>query len=239
MNIRALAPCVLCAVLSACQAEPAVEFRSIEPVCIEETPPGDVWVCGESLTLDCNDAPVPGEIYVQVGEDECAGLDLVPFDGPFHPGHYDVVIVDETSDDEVCASELTVTDAHAPIVEVIDHSIWPPNHKMKEFALADCIAEVEDCDPHWTAVIDYVASDEPDEDIGDGNTVGDIEILASDAFAVRSERQGGRNGRVYTVGFTVTDGSGNETEASCYVVVDHDRGNGAAIDDGEAYRVEP
>lgn len=240
MRSRAIAPGVLCVVLSACQAEePPMELRSIEPVCIEQEAPDDVWVCGEPLVLDCNDAPVPAEIYVEVGEDECAGLDLVPFDGPFPPGEHHVVIVDEASDEEVCISELTVTDAHAPVVEVVDHSMWPPNHEMHEFTLADCIVEVDDCDPTWTAAIDYIASDEPDEDIGDGNTVGDIQILASDAFALRSERQGGRNGRVYTVGFTVTDGSGNATEAECHVVVDHDRGNGAAIDDGEAYRVEP
>lgn len=240
INLRAIAPSMLCVVaLFACEQEPTVQFRSIDPVCIEEAPAPDVWACGESLVIDCNDAEVPEEIYVQVGEDECSGLELVPFDGPFPPGQHEVVIVDENSDTAVCSSELTVTDPVAPIVEVVDLSMWPPNHEMHELTLADCIDEVIDCDPTWTAAIDYITSDEPDEDIGDGNTEGDIVILASDAFALRSERQGGSNGRVYKVFFTVTDGSGNATEAACHVVVDHDKGNGAAVYDGEAHRVEP
>jgi len=240
MNPRAIAPCVLCVVLSACQAEPPpVEFRSIEPVCVEEAPPADTWACGESLALDCNDEAVPEEIYVQVDEGECGDLELAPFEGPFSPGHYDVVIIDENTNTEVCVSELTVTDDQAPGVEVIDLSMWPPNHEYHDFTLDDCIAAIDDCDPSWTAAIDYIASDEPDDDLGDGNTEGDIVLVSSDAFSLRSERQGGSNGRVYTVGFTVTDGSGNATEAVCYVVVDHDRGKGAAADDGEVYRVEP
>ena len=47
------------------------------------------------------------------------------------------------------------------------------------------------------------------------------------------------HGRVYTVGFTVTDGSGNATASTLVVTVDHDQGKGVAVDDGEAYRVEP
>lgn len=240
MTSRAIVPCVLCVVLSACEPEPSpVEFRSIDPVCVEEAPPADAWVCGEPLVLDCNDSDVPDEIYVAAGEGECGELDLVPFDGPFPPGEHDVVIVDENADAAVCTSELTVTDAVAPVVAVLDLAMWPPNHALHDFTLADCIDVVDDCDPTWTAAIDYVTSDEPDEDLGDGNTEGDVAIVASDAFALRSERQGGGNGRVYTVGFTVTDGSGNATAAACRVVVDHDRSGAESIDDGEAYRVVP
>jgi hypothetical protein len=230
----------LCALLCGCQqASDPVEFRSIEPVCIEEEAPAEAWTCSEPLVLDCNDAEVPEEIHVELGEGECAGTDLVPVDGPFPPGEYDIVIVDASRDAEVCATELTVTDALAPVVEGAELSMWPPNHELHDFTLDDCIVAVDDCDPGWTAAIDFIASDAPDEDIGDGNTESDIAITGSDSFTLRSERQGGRNGRVYTVGFTVTDGSGNATPAECYVVVDHDQGNGAAIDDGEDHRVEP
>ncbi len=229
--------------LAACQVddEPA-SFRSIEPVCIEgdDDVPAGAWDCSEPLTLDCNDASVPDEIYVRLDDGQCDDVALQDVPGPFPPGDYDVVVVDGNSDDAVCTTQLTVTDALAPVVETEQLSLWPPNHKPHVIALADCITAVDDCDDDWTAVIDWVSSDEPDDDNGDGHTEGDVQLVASDAVALRSERQGGSNGRVYTVGFTVTDGSGNATEAECVVVVDHDNGKkGAAIDDGEAYRVEP
>jgi len=51
---------------------------------------------------------------------------------------------------------------------------------------------------------------------------------------LRSERQGGSNGRVYKLGWKATDDSGNETEGKCVVVVPHDQSGREAIDDGAA-----
>jgi hypothetical protein len=222
----------------ACQVHDEPEFR-LSPVCIDdEAAPDDAWECSEPLVIDCNDASVPDEIYVQLDEGQCDEVDLQDVPGPFPPGQYDIVIVDENAD-EVCSTQLTVTDAVAPVIETAELSLWPPNHKYHDITLADCIETVDDCDDEWTAVVDYVSSDEPDDDNGDGHTDADMVIVAPDAVQLRSERQGGSNGRVYTIGFTVTDGSGNATEATCLVVVDHDQGNGAAVDDGELWRIEP
>lgn len=241
MRTRTIIPCVMYVLSSlGCDSQPEpVAFRSIEPVCVEEEPASDVWACGESLVVECNYAEVPEEIVVQLAAGECTSAELVPVEGPFPPGHHDVVIVDDASGEEVCTSELTVVDGEAPVVETLDLSLWPPNHALHEHTLADCLVAVDDCDPELTMAIDYVASDEPVDDLGDGSTEDDIVLLGPDAFAVRSERSGGGNGRVYTVGFTVTDGSGNATAATCHVVVDHDRSQADAIDDGEAYRVVP
>lgn len=230
-----------CFALGACRTEEGVTFRSIEPVCVEdEAIPDGAWTCDEPLAIDCNDESVPEEIYVQLEAGQCGEVSLASIDTPIGPGQYDIVIVDENTDDAVCTTELTVTDALAPVVETEPLSLWPPNHKYHDITLEDCIAEVDDCDPEWTAVIDWVTSDEADDDRGDGNTDADVMLVASDAVQLRSERQGGSNGRVYTIGFTVTDGSGNATAAECVVAVDHDRGGkGGAVDDGEAYRVEP
>lgn len=227
--------------IAACRVDDDVSFRSIDPVCVEDAAdvPDGAWACSEPLSLDCNDASVPDQIYVQLDAGQCDAVELQEIPGPFPPGHYDIVVVD-ANDDSVCTTELTVTDAVAPVVELNELSMWPPNHKMHDFTLDDCIDEVIDCDDNWTAAIDWVTSDEPDDDNGDGHTSGDIVIVASDAVQLRSERQGGSNGRVYTIGFTVVDGSGNATEAACVVAVDHDNGHkGGAVDDGEAYRVEP
>lgn len=231
------AACVLSILAVACQqSEEPTEFRSIVPVCVEEEAPADAWTCDEPLTIDCNDAEVPEEIYVEL--DACGEVELVPIDGPFGPGEHEIIVLDDAGDEAICTTQLTITDAVAPIVETTTLSLWPPNHKMHAFELADCIVEIDDCDPDTIAVIDYITSDEPLDDRGDGNTEPDIELVGPDAFAVRSERQGGSNGRVYGVAFTVTDGSGNSTAATCEIVVDHDQGKGAAIADAEAYRVE-
>jgi hypothetical protein len=228
--------------LAACSTkDESHEFR-IEPVCVDDAAqiPDGAWACSEPLVVDCNDADVPEEIWVVVDDgDTCDDLDLQQVPGPFPPGEYEIVVVDDNTDGAVCTTELTVIDTLPPVVATHDESMWPPNHKYHDFVVADCIDAVDDCGDDWTAVIDFVSSDEPDDANGDGNTDADIVLVAPDGVQLRSERQGGSNGRVYTIGFTVTDGSGNETEASCRVVVDHDQGNGAAIDDGEAYRVEP
>lgn len=232
------------AALGACAVDDREpETFRIAPICIEDDSdiPANAWACNEPLVIDCNDSSVPDEIYVSVDDGDCDDLDLEQIPGPFPPGHYDIVVVDADSDNAICTTELTVTDTLPPEIETHEVSLWPPNHKYHDIALDDCIDEVVDCDDNWTAVIDFVSSDEPGNDNGDGNTDADIVLVAPDAVSLRSERQGGSNGRVYTIGFTVTDGSGNATQTSCRVVVDHDQGKkkGGAIDDGEAYRVEP
>jgi len=89
-------------------------------------------------------------------------------------------------------------------------------------------------------VVDSVTSDEP-EDInggGDGNTLNDI-VIASDCKSVqlRRERQGGANGRVYTLHMSVSDGNGNTGNAICRVTVPKSQNGNPAIDDGPVYMV--
>ncbi len=82
-------------------------------------------------------------------------------------------------------------------------------------------------------------SDETENGGGDGNTLNDI-IIAADCKSVqlRKERNGGGNGRVYTIHFEVTDASGNVTTSTAKVKVPKNQGaNGAAVDDGANYTV--
>jgi hypothetical protein len=83
-------------------------------------------------------------------------------------------------------------------------------------------------------VITSVSSDEPEDaqGKGDGNTVDDIVIVDSQTVELRAERQGGGNGRVYTINFGVTDTSGNTETGSCTVWVLHDQSGDTAVDDG-------
>ncbi|MCH9688490.1 MAG: hypothetical protein K0V04_44075 [Deltaproteobacteria bacterium] len=228
--------------LAGCSAspEPSSEFRSIEPVCFENE--GDIaedaWVCGETLTVDCHDDALPEQIAVLLDPGACDDAQLAPLDGPFPPGEYDLDVVDEATGDAVCSARLEVTDEVPPDVTTVEIELWPPNHKFHAIELDECFAEVDDCDDRWDARLVWAASDEPSNANGDGNTSDDIVIRSSTGVELRSERQGGSNGRVYTLGFEVQDRSGNVSEGVCIVSVPHDQSGSAAIDDGEAYRIE-
>ncbi len=217
-----------------------VEFR-IDPVCVDDASAPDAeWTCDEALVIDCNDGAVPDEIYVEVGAGACGGLDLQPVDPPSEIGEHDIVVVDGNSGQAVCETTLTITDTVAPVFTTVDVPLWPPNHKMHTVdVIEDCIDSIDECDPDWTAAIDFVAGDEPDDDRGDGHTSADAKLISATAASLRAERQGGGDGRVYTIGFTVTDGSGNATPGTCRVLVVHDQGKAEASDDGEAWRIEP
>lgn len=227
----------LCAAIACSDVE--WTFRSIEAVCIEDLEQAEgPWICPESVTIECGDPSAPSELYVPLDEGACAGVDLEVDPGPYPPGVHQVDVVDQHTGDVVCVGELIVVDETPPEVETIDRSLWPPNHKFHAVSTEDCLEVVDACDPDWTSRFTYVASDEPENAQGDGNSSPDIQVISATEVELRSERQGGSNGRVYTLGWVVEDSSGNTTEGTCRVAVDHDRSGSEAIDDGEAYRVD-
>jgi pimeloyl-ACP methyl ester carboxylesterase len=118
---------------------------------------------------------------------------------------------------------VNVVDTTPPdlTVELYPNSLWPPNHKMADIQAA---VHAEDlCGDVASLTLVSVVSSEPDNGRGDGNTTGDIagaEINTLDTlFQLRSERQGGGDGRIYTVTYQATDESGNRAEVSADVVV--------------------
>jgi|GEM_PF-6336656 len=143
---------------------------------------------------------------------------------------------------------VTVTDATLPVITLTGKTItlWPPDHKYQTIKISDLIASAADnCDPNVTlskVVIAMVTSDEPENiNSGDGNTVNDI-VIAPDCKSVdlRAEREGSRNGRVYTIYFQVKDSAGNVQTVKATVAVPKSQGpGGAAIDDTPAYPLLP
>ena len=65
-----------------------------------------------------------------------------------------------------------------------------------------------------------MSSDEPENGIGDGNTLDDI-VIGSDCRStqLRVERSADGNGRVYTITLHVQDLAGNRSEATVKVLV--------------------
>ena len=141
--------------------------------------------------------------------------------------------------------EVSVEDNEPPMIITFPTpiSLWPPNHQYETILVAQCVDTVADncalLSPS-DVVVDSVSSDEPEDakGNGDGNTRNDIVIAANcKSVQLRSERQGGGNGRVYTLYLSVRDGNGNIGTAICVVTVPHSQNGNPAVDNGAAYFV--
>jgi hypothetical protein len=99
-------------------------------------------------------------------------------------------------------------------------TLWPPNGRL--VAIAMTITASDDTDAHPTVTLTSVTCDDacvPEADIaGAGPGTDDRK------FELRGERKGSGPGRTYTITYSATDASGNESRAVTTVVVPHDRG---------------
>jgi hypothetical protein len=126
------------------------------------------------------------------------------------------------------SATVTVEDTTPPVVTVDAEPwyLWPPNHSMHEIEVRLRIRDRCSGEDDFDVVLTGVKSNEPDNSTGDGNTTNDIqgdEIDSDDRnVSLRAERKGNGNGRIYTLTYRVTDGSGNETDAEVNVHVPHD-----------------
>jgi hypothetical protein len=137
----------------------------------------------------------------------------------------------------------TLTSCSAPVI-TLSHStlsMWPPNHKYNTFSVTDFVASAtSNCFGNIlsSVVIAGVTSDETENGNGDGNTANDIVIAANcKSVQLRSERDGGGDGRVYTITFRVTDAAGNVSTATATVTVPHSQNGSPAINSGVHYSV--
>jgi hypothetical protein len=151
---------------------------------------------------------------------------------------------DAAGNSSSCSFTVTVNDITPPVITLNGNTIalWPPNHKYSTVNVTDLVASASDlCDSGVninSVVIASVSSDEPDNSGGDGDTTNDIVIAPGcKSVQLRAERMGGGNGRVYTITFKVTDGSGNSTTATAKVTVPKSQNGSPAIDDGPQYTV--
>ena len=105
--------------------------------------------------------------------------------------------------------------------------LFPPNHQM----VAILISGVSDPDGDAPTITPTsVFQDEPVLGAGSGDTAPDATL---DPLAVRAERSGQGNGRVYTVDFVADDGHGGTCTGRVQICVPHDQRPGATcVDDG-------
>ena len=125
-----------------------------------------------------------------------------------------------TSHDQI----ITVKDTTAPVIANITATpsvLWSPNHKMNKIVIG--YTALDNCSPpaKVTSVL-TIASNEPINGTGDGNTAPDWKVVNNHQVLLRAERAGNRNGRIYTIFITATDDCGNKRMDSTHVIVNHD-----------------
>lgn len=212
------------------------EINCIEDIEVDNDP-GD---CGAVVTYD-----------EPTFSDNCPGAVMERTEGPASGSFFEVgtttitySVTDASGNQNNCSFLITVYDVEPPVITINDkkQSEWPPNHKPFALNIDDYIVSVSDNCPGVSEediIIDEVSSDEPGNGQGDGNTSNDI-VVADDCRIVHllAERQGGGNGRVYTVYLAVADAHGNIGTAEIKAEVAHDQGKKkSVVDDGPVYVV--
>jgi len=221
---------------------------------VDNTPPvlnapGPVTAYTGAGATSCDTVVSDATLGTATATDNCPGLGSitrtgVPGGNNFPVGTTTVTysVTDAHGNTSTATQIVTVIDNTAPVITLNGQtpSMWPPNHKYQTFAVTNFVTSVSDNCGSVTVgdvVIDHVTSDETENGNGDGNTNNDI-VIASNCKSVqlRSERDGGGNGRVYTIYFRLTDTHGNTTTVTANVIVRHNPGE-TAIDSGVHYTV--
>ena len=130
--------------------------------------------------------------------------------------------------------DITVQDTMPPTIELSEPDpsvLWAPNHKFVDVVIMGYALDICDADLAIEVSVNVI-----DAEGGDGgpNHDPDYEILAvsieegeiSILVALRAERSGHGDGRIYEITATVTDDSGNTATDTVEVVVPHDQGKG-------------
>ncbi|HEX2054492.1 MAG TPA: tandem-95 repeat protein [Actinomycetota bacterium] len=147
-------------------------------------------------------------------------------------------VSDGESDSNVATVDITVqsvNDAPDCSSVVSDTSaIGPANHTLSTVTLSG------GSDPEGgpvTVSVTGVTQDEAVNGLGDGDTAPDaVAGAASNQVALRAERAGNGDGRVYAISYSAADADGGACTGTTQVFVPHDQRKGpTAVDSGQAF----
>ncbi len=195
----------------------AIEAATPVAHCIDVTVPTDPGRCTAQASIDNGSFDPDGGSVV-----------LTQFPpGPYPLGATPVTLkaTDETGLSDTCTATVTVEDDEPPIIENVTANpdvIWPPNHKMVQVDIG--VLASDNCDTEPTCGIVLVTSNELISGPGDGNTAPDWMITGDLTVALRAERSGSGNGRIYTITVECSDTSENSSTETAIVTVPHDEG---------------
>ncbi len=118
---------------------------------------------------------------------------------------------------------VTVIDTRPPEMNLTatPKTLWPPNHKYVEVKINASVFDI--CDPNPTVTLVSATSNEPDNGLGDGNTVNDIIVVNNFTLMLRAERSGTGDGRIYSLTYKATDASGNFVTKTVKIEVPHNQ----------------
>ncbi len=204
---------------------------------------------GADVTLDGSaSSDLDGDVLTYTWTGAALPLGL-PLDGvmptvPLPPGVHELTLtIDDAMGGMSSDTVLITIDTTLPVLVLKQDSdeLWPPNHKLHVYRAADLVESVSDECGTPLAPEDVIfargTSDEAEDGVGDGSTTGDIAFGAEcKQAALRAERAGPRDGRVYELFLAIADDAGNETVQTFRVDVPHDAAH-AAVDSGDAYEV--
>ena len=202
-------------------------------VTVIDTPPRLVLVGPLVVIVECADAfSEPGFQADDVRDGDLTSRVHVSSQlNTSSPGSYllEYSVADVSGNRSSVLREVQVVDTAVPTlsVGVSPNELWPPNHRMVPIAVS--LGSSDRCDEHPRVELISVASNEPEDGQGDGDTENDIQgasVGTPDAeILLRAEREGGGSGRVYTLTFRATDASGNASVASNAVRVPRSKGH--------------
>jgi 6-phosphogluconolactonase len=117
---------------------------------------------------------------------------------------------------KTCCPSPTISD-----VSATPNVLWPPNHKFVDVTIGYSVT-----DPCPNTCVLTVASSEPVNGTGDGNTSPDWQVIDSHHVSLRAERSGPGEGRVYTITITCTNATNHlSSTKTVTVLVPHDQGH--------------
>jgi hypothetical protein len=141
--------------------------------------------------------------------------------GPYPLGTTTVTLT--VTDDEglssSCTATVNVVDTTSPSIStaVANGSLWPPNHNLINVGLS--VGAADNCTGSPAVQVGVYADEDDEMQTGDGNHSPDAKNIALGTLRLRSERDGGADGRVYLLITRATDSSGNSVAACGTVVV--------------------
>jgi len=130
-----------------------------------------------------------------------------------------------TAPGDRAASFACSTAQDAPLVvggvSASPNTLWPPDHRMVAVTVSYAVSDA--CSRPTPTCALTVASSEPANGLGDGDTAPDWAIRSATAVDLRAERAGPEHGRVYTITVTCSDDS-RTSATTTTVTVPHDQG---------------
>ncbi len=190
-------------------------------------PPAITAFTGAGATA-CGAFVSDSALGMATASDNCPGVTItrsnVPAGNFFHVGQTLISYTarDHAGNTAIATQRVTVIDNTPPVISggsVDKPSLWPPNHKMVDVTVN--YSATDNCGSVTNVL--RVASNEPINGLGDGDTSPDWEVRDAHHVRLRAERSGRSAGRVYTITITSTDSSGNSSSKQVFVKVPHDQ----------------